>query len=108
MHNFMALYLRNGWFQGILTTCDEHNPQSPVPKTALWEKVFWALVFFLMQKLIKLIMNAIIAEILCCYEYDIPFIIEECDFCSKVLSSNGMVLTAFADSILVILKTLVH
>ena len=61
-----------------------------------------------MQKLIQLIMNAIIAEMLCCLGYDVPFIIKEYNLCAKRLSLTAMVLTAFIGSILVFLKTLVH
>ena len=62
----------------------------------------------LMQKLIQLMMTAIIAEMLCCLGYDVPFIIKEYNFCAKRLSLPAMVSTAFIGSILVFLKTLVH
>ena len=62
----------------------------------------------LTQNLFQLIMNAIIAEMLRCLGYDVPFIIEEYYFCAKCLSLTAMVLAAFIDSILVFLKTLVH
>ena len=59
-----------------------------------------------MQKLIQLIMNAIIAEMLCCLGYDVPFIIKEYNLCAKRLSLTANSFYWFYFSILKNISTL--